>query len=180
MQFKDPERVLDQLVLGEGRIVADFGAGSGAYTLSAARRVGDLGRVYAIDVQKELLQRLKNAATAERLHNIDIVWGDVEKPNGSGIKNDSVDVVIVSNILFQAEHKSAIAREAYRILKNEARVLVVDWADRGALGPTIDSIFPQEEAKKLFTGEMFVHERDINAGAHHYGMVFRKTGSERK
>ncbi|MBI2109336.1 MAG: methyltransferase domain-containing protein [Parcubacteria group bacterium] len=175
MQFKDPERVLDQLVLGHGRTVVDLGAGSGAYTLSAARRVGDTGRVYAVDIQKELLQRIQNVAKRARLHNVDVIWADIEKINGSSIKEETADVVIVSNILFQAEDKKAIARESYRILKNGGRVLVADWSlAGGVLGPSSDFVFPRDEAKQLFENQGFLFERDIDTGAHHYGMVFRK------
>ncbi len=174
--FKDPERVLDQLVLGSGRIVADFGVGSGAYALSASRRVGDMGRVYAIDIQKDLLQRLKNTAAGARARNIDIIWGNVERDNGSGIKDGIVDVVIISNVLFQTEDKPAVAKEAYRILKNGGRALVIDWKEAGGtLGPSSGHIVSQESARAVFEDARFVHERDIDAGAHHYGMIFRKT-----
>ncbi|MDP3726161.1 MAG: methyltransferase domain-containing protein [bacterium] len=174
MQFKDPERVLDQFVLGEGRIVADFGAGSGAYTLASARRVGGEGKVYAIDIQRDLLNRLKNTATQARLHNVQIVWGDVEKQGGSQLKDASADVAIISNILFQAEDKSAIAREAHRILKKEGRALLVEWADSGTLGPSGEHLVSKDDARHIFENSHFSFEREINAGSHHYGMVFRK------
>ena len=175
MSFKDPETVLDQLVLGEGRVVADLGVGSGAYALSAARRVGGTGKVYAIDIQKHLLERLKNAAKTARLHNVEIIWGDIEKSAGTKIKNGVVDVAIISNALFQTEDKSAVAREAHRILKNGGRALVVDWSETsGVLGPAAEHIVPQEEARDVFERNGFSHERDISAGEHHYGIIFRK------
>ena len=173
--FKDPETVLDQLVLGEGRVVADFGAGSGAYALSAARRVGETGKVYAVDIQKNLLERFKNIAKAARIHNVEIIWGDIEKSAGTKIKNGVVDVAIISNVLFQNEDKSAVAREAHRVLKNGGRALVVDWSETsGALGPSADHLVPQKEARDVFERNGFSHERDISAGEHHYGMIFRK------
>lgn len=175
MHFKDPERVLDQFVLGEGRIVADFGAGNGAYALSAAGRVGDTGKVYAIDVQRDLLQRLKSAASAARIHNIEIVWGNLEKEGGSGIKDGVADAVIVSNVLFQAEQKAMVAKESFRILKTGGRALVIDWSSAGSvLGPPSQHLVSPEDARAIFEDSGFAYERSIDAGAHHYGMVFRK------
>ncbi len=174
MAFKDPENVLDQLVLGEGRIVADFGAGSGAYTLAAARRVGGEGKVYAIDIQRDLLNRLKNAATRAQLRNVEIIWGNVEKQGGSQLKDASADVVIVSNILFQAEDKSAIAREAHRVLKKDGRALLVEWADSSTLGPSGEHLVGKDDARHIFENSRFSFEREIDTGSHHYGMVFRK------
>ena len=174
--FKDPEHVLDKFILGDGRIVADFGAGSGAYTLAAARRVGDHGKVYAIDVQRDLLLRIKNSATQARLHNVDIIWGDIEKRGGTGLKDESVDAVIISNVLFQTEDKSAAIREAYRILKSGGRVLFVEWSDSsGGVGPSGEYLIAKNEARSIFESTQFSFERDIAAGIHHYGMVFRKT-----
>ncbi len=171
--FKDPERVLDQFILQSERTIADFGAGSGAYTFAAARRVGS-GKVYAIEVQRDLLQKIKNTAHTAHLSNVEVIWGDVEKAEGSGLAKDAVDAVIISNILFQAEDKSAIAREAYRILKNGGRALVIDWSDTSVLGPTREYLVPKSDVRHIFESNQLVFEREIDAGRHHYGLVFRK------
>jgi len=180
MVFVDPEDVLDQLVLGEGRTVADLGAGSGAYVLPSARRVGDSGKVYAIDIQKNFLDKIKNDAKQARLTNVEVLFGDIEERGGTELTDNSVDVAILSNTLFQLEEKAEAAREIHRILEPGGRVLVVDWSDSfGGIGPVADAIVLQEEARDIFERNGFAHERDIKAGEHHYGMVFRKTGSER-
>ena len=54
MAFSDPQKNIDQLNIGEGKTVADLGAGSGFYTMAAAKAVGPSGRIYAVDVQQEL------------------------------------------------------------------------------------------------------------------------------
>ena len=174
--FKNPEQVLDQFVIGEGRTVADLGAGNGAYALSLARRVGGNGKVYAIDIQKDLLERLKNQAGRARIHNIDIVWGDIEKVGGTRLKDETVDAVLVVNVLFQAEDKVGLAHEAHRILKKGGRALLVDWKEQhSGLGPSQTHIVSSDEGRKIFENVGFVHERDLSAGDYHYGIVFRKT-----
>ena len=60
--FTDPQKNIKELGLTPGMHIADLGAGSGFYVLEAAKRVGDKGRVYAVDVQKDILQKIKNRA----------------------------------------------------------------------------------------------------------------------
>jgi len=165
--FTDPQKNIKQFSVGEGWHIADFGVGSGAYALAAAERVGSEGRVYAIDVQKK--------AQEQGLSNIEVVWGDVEEPNGSKLKDGSMDGVIVSNILFQVEDKKGLAVEVRRVLRGGGRVLVVDWTESfGGLGPREDHIVSGEQAKELFKDAGFEFEQEIQAGAHHYGMIFKK------
>ena len=100
MDFSDPSKNVAKLVLTDGMKVADFGCGSGHYSFAAARRVGSRGRVYAIDVQKDLLDKLKVQASHERLTNIDIVWGNFDEVGGTNLADAIVDAVIISNVLF--------------------------------------------------------------------------------
>lgn len=162
-------------MLGEDWHVADFGAGSGAYALAAARAVGPDGKVYAIDVKKEVLARLKKEATERRLYNVEVLRGDVGKLGGSGLRDGAVDAVIISNILFQIEDKQVFAREVGRVLKKGGKVLIVDWSQSfGGIGPEAGAVFREDAARELFTGAGFSFERSIDAGAYHYGLVFKK------
>ena len=176
MDFSDPKKNVDQLRWREGMSVADFGAGSGAYSIAAAQTVGDSGKVYAIEVQKDLLQKLKNEATNGGFHNIEALWGDIEVLHGTKIRDHAVDAVIISNVLFQAEDKRGVLNEAKRILRPGGSLLVIDWVDSfGGLGPHPDEVMTQAAAKKLCTEALFAYEKDIEAGGHHYGMIFKKS-----
>jgi len=174
MPFSEPEKVLKQFFIGKDWRIADFGAGSGGYTLGAARYTHD-GRVYAIDIQKGLLAKIKKDAEQAGLSNVDVVWGDVEEPGGSHLKEDAVDAVILANILFQVEEKKKVIEEAKRVLRSRGRVLVVDWTDSfGGLGPAQESVFSKEKARELFESLGFEYEHGIEAGEHHYGVIFKK------
>ncbi len=176
MSFTDPTHVLSQFGLSEGACVADFGAGSGAYTLAASALVGASGRVYAVDVQKDLLTRIKNAARESGARNVEVVWGDVEKPGGTKLGEKTLDAVIVSNLLFQLEDREGFLAEVLRVLKPRGRVLVVDWSDSfGNMGPRPQEVVLKSTARALFESRGFTLEREIDAGEHHYGLVMRKT-----
>lgn len=175
MAFASPDLIVNDLSLDEGHHVADFGAGGGAYAVPIARRVGSAGRVYAIDVQKELLGRLKQSALHEGVGNVEILWGDIESPNGSKLAPHSMDRVLVSNVLFQAEDKERVAKEASRILKPSGMALVIDWtASHGGLGPTEGHVVKAADARRLFLNNGFAEVREVPAGDFHYGILFRK------
>ncbi len=173
--FSDPVKNVEQLSLGHGNHVADFGAGTGVYSFAAAEAVGGDGKIYAVDVQKDLLTKLKNEAHTRGLTNIEIVWADLDKSNGTKLRPMSMDAVIASNIFFQLESKDNACEEIKRILKVGSRVLVVDWTSSfGGLGPEQNAVFDEQRARDLFTKHGFKEDRVINAGAHHYGIIFRR------
>ena len=175
MDFADPERNIAQFGLREGKYVADLGAGSGFYALAAARAVGNTGKVFAVEVQKDLVQRVRDDAAREGLGNVDVTWGDIEEREGTKLKDELVDVVILSNILFQVEDKEGLANEVERILKSKGRVLIVDWDDSyGGLGPAPEAVYGADKARSLFENRGYVFESDIQAGAHHYGFSMTK------
>ena len=175
MDFADPGNNLAQFGLGEGKYVADLGAGSGHYAIAAAKAVGSTGKVYAVEVQKDLLERIKELSRQEGVGNIEVLWGDIEILGGTKLKDRSVDIVILSNILFQVEDKNGCAKEANRILRAKGRVLIVDWdGSYGGLGPEEGAVYPASQARKLFEDLGFVYESEIRAGAHHYGFSMSK------
>ncbi len=173
--FSDPKKNVEQFGLGKGTSVVDFGTGSGAYSFSASEAVGHDGKVYAIDVQKDLLEKLKNEAQERKLSNIEIIWADIDNLGGTKLKDNSIDAVIAASVFFQLEQKDYACMEIMRILKSNGRVLLVDWSGAfGGMGPQQANIFPETEARKLFTKHGFIEEKSIHAGTHHYGIIFRK------
>lgn len=174
--FASPETNITQLELAPGSRVADFGAGSGAYTLAAAHAVTDRGKVYAVDVQKELLTKLSAHASAEGVGNVEIIWGNLDRVGGSKILDETMDAVIVSNILFQSEDKQSLLLEAKRIVRPGGKVLIIDWSESfGGIGPNPAHVVTLEEGKKLLSEAGLSISKEFNAGAHHWGVVALKT-----
>ena len=173
--FSDPDNNIKQFALGPGMQVADFGSGSGFYSLAAAKAVAPTGKVFAIDIQKDLLEKLKNGARQNHISNIDIVWGDLEHLGGTKLRENSLDAIIIANLLFQMENKDALCLEAKRVLRPNARVLVIDWANSfGGIGPQEKDVVTKMKMTSLFQDHGFKLDREISAGAEHYGLIFRK------
>lgn len=174
--FANPEENIKALGIYEGMFVADLGAGTGAYTIPLAEKVGESGRVYAVEVQKDFLTNIKNTATSRGLKNVELLWGNIEKLGGTKIKDGGVDAVVISNVLFQAEDKAGLLKEARRILKTGGKLLLIDWSDSFKnLGPAPQIVVTKESALSLCESNGFVLKNEINAGEHHYGLLMLRS-----
>ncbi len=168
--FLDPEKVLDEIGLKSKMIVAEFGSGSGSFAIPLAKRVAD-GLVYAIDIQKDPLSVLKSRANFENIRNIRIISSDLEAERGSTLADSSVDAVLIVNVLFQAEKKEVLIKEAKRILRNNGILAVIDWQIKASQGPEKGKISP-ERVKKIAEELSFKTEKEFEAGKYHYGLLF--------
>ncbi|MEK7463968.1 MAG: methyltransferase domain-containing protein [Patescibacteria group bacterium] len=172
--FSDPQKNIAELNIADGMKVVDLGAGSGFYTIEAAKKVGARGTVYAVDVQQDLLNKIKNSAGLVGLHNIEVIWGNIEKIGGTKLREAVADRIILSNTLFQIaiEDRDNLALEAKRLLKSGGKLLVVDWIGGGPLSPK--TVVPQMLAESIFQKAGFQIEKVFDAGDHHYGIIFKR------
>lgn len=176
--IETPLSIIEQISLKPDAHVADIGAGAGHYTLPLARMLQTgKGKVFAIDVREDHLQKIESDAGKEELDNISIVLSNAEEIHGTRLRDSSIDVVFLANMLFQVERKDkpVLFEEVYRILKVGGVVVIVDWTDSfGGLGPQPDHIVLPEDVRALAERQKFTFEKNIETGDHHYGMVFRK------
>lgn len=172
--FTDPVKNLKAFDLRENMIVADLGAGTGFYTVPVAQMV-PMGKVYAIEIQKDFLTTINNKVKEAHLNNVECLLGDVEKIGGTKLRDKVVDAVIASNILFQVMDKDKFIEEIKRILKPGGKLLLIDWSDGSSfIGPSFDKVIPKNIAREMFETKGFVWQRDVDTGAHHYGIILMK------
>jgi len=170
--FLKPEEVLKGLDLREDMIAADFGSGSGGWAIPLAKILKE-GKVYAIDILEEPLSALKGRANLLNISNIELIRSDLESKNSSLLKDDFLDLVLITNLLFQVADKKRILEEGKRVLKKGGKILVVDWKPKATLGPKEGRI-SEREVKKLAKEVGFKLEKEISAGDYHYGLLFKK------
>ena len=174
-RFVVPEAIATHFHLRAGDKVGDFGSGVGSFMPVLARLVGPSGRVYAVEIQKTLVESLVARARSERISNAEVIWGDLEAENGTKIMSGALDAGIIVNCLFQTEDKSAVIREIVRTLRSGGKLFIVDWSESwGGMGPQIGGVVTEAEARALAETEGLVFERSFDAGDHHYGLAFRK------
>lgn len=171
--FLNPQKIIDNLNIEENAIIADFGCGHGYFTFPLANKVKKNGKVFALDIMSNALEAVSSRIKLEGVQNIEIKKCNLEKENGSGLQNDSCDLVFMANLLFQTEKDEIVIREAKRVLKPRGRVVFIDWRPDVALGPKGKRLKP-EEVKEIFLKEGFSFEKDLPVDNYHFGMVFKK------
>jgi len=169
--FLNPSEVLKELKLKEEMTAADFGSGAGGWVLPLAKKLEE-GKIYAIDILEEPLSALRAKAKLEKIINIETIIADVEKK--LDISEGVVDLVLMTNLLFQCEDRKAVFQEAKRVLRTGGKVLVVDWKKDAPLGPEEGRV-SAEEVKKIADGAGLKLEKEFTAGSYHYGLVFSKS-----
>ena len=173
MAFLTPEHLVERLYLKPGNMAADFGAGSGAYCMALSKEVGEMGKVYAIDINRDLLDTLKTTFEKMGYLNIETIWGDMEE--GLHLDAYSLDAVVLSNVLFQLDNPKKAIEEAARVLNPGGRVLCVDWSgSHGGIGPKADHVVSERKAEELFHDAGFQVGERLPAGSYHYAFIATK------
>ena len=168
--FLNPEQILNQLEIESDIVACDFGCGSGGWVLPLARKAED-GIVYAVDILPEPLDALKAKADSFALSNIKTILSNVEKD--VKIQDESCDLVLMTNLLFEIEDKKAVMEQGKRVLKPGGKILIVDWKKKNSVVPEKDTI-SADDVKKLADKITLKLEKEIDAGVYHYALVFEK------
>ena len=152
--------------------VADFGCGYGTFSIPVAKLVG--GKVYAIDIESEMIEITKEKIKENKLDNVEAILRDFIS-NGSGLNDESVDYAMLFNIL-HAEEPEKLLREAYRVLRKGGKLGIIHWNydPTTPRGPSME-IRPKPEqciewAESV--GFEFQHKYDLKP--YHYGIVMKK------
>ena len=114
MLYRNPQRVLDFVGPHRGQTVLDVGCGTGLLTFEAAQRVGQEGRVHAVDVQARMLRRLQERLSLTELVNIQTHQASVTK---LPLQDNSVDHAIMISVLPMIADKGVALREVFRVLR---------------------------------------------------------------
>jgi SAM-dependent methyltransferase len=121
---EEPDRALDALGRLVGATVADVGAGSGYFTVRLAARVGPNGRVYATDLQPEMLRLLGVRLTRERVANVTVVQGRVDDP---GLPAASIDLALLVDVYHEFSEPQKMLRGLRRALKPGGRLVLLEY-----------------------------------------------------
>ena len=113
------------LALKPGSVVADVGAGDGAYALPLARTVGPAGRVVAVDISTRAIERLRARIDREGALNVTVVQGDPDNPK---LEPASVDAVLIVNAYHEMTEYAAMLGHIRAALKPEGRLVIADFA----------------------------------------------------
>lgn len=169
-----PEDVLKQLDLHNNMRIADFGCGNGYFSVPMAK-INNQGQVFALDVIKEALEAVISKANLEGVKNIKTVHCNLEILGSSKLDDESIDLVLMRNILFQSQKKSEILKEAKRVLKSDGRLVLLEWAPGASMAPKEGWLIGKDEVKRLAQTEKFSFEKELALDNQHYGLIFKNS-----
>jgi predicted methyltransferase len=140
--WQQPGRIMDALGIGDGSIVADVGAGGGWFTVRLARRVGPNGRVYAEDVQPQMIESIGRRVQREGLRNVRTVLGTAEDAR---LPRGQLDAILIVDAYHEMQAKVTLLRNLGQSLKPNGRLGIVDYKSDGyGPGPDPEDRIPAE------------------------------------
>jgi predicted methyltransferase len=141
--YQRPDQIMDALQIGEGSYVADLGAGGGWFTVRLASRVGPNGRVYAEDIQPQMIESIQRRVRREGLRNVETVLGTPVDPR---IAAGSLDAVLIVDAYHEMEQPVALLRNVAKSLKPGGVIGIVNYRkDGGGPGPAMDERVSAEQ-----------------------------------
>jgi len=124
VQEEEPDVALDALKLVPGSTVADVGAGSGYMTVRMAKRVGPAGKVYANDIQPQMLNLLRQRLDREKIPNVELVLGTYDDPR---LPANSVDLILMVDVYHEFSQPQAMLRRMRESLKTGGRLVLLEY-----------------------------------------------------
>lgn len=150
VQWMPPGEILGCLELRPGMAVADIGAGTGYFAIPMARAIAPGGRVFAVDLQPELLDVLRaKLGKPDTPANIVTLQG---RASSTGLAASSCDLAFLANVWHELDDRAAVLAELARILKPEGRIAVLDWRPDASHppGPPLEHRLPAREVEQFF------------------------------
>ena len=145
-------KLFDKMPWWDGMSIADFGAGSGIFTIEMAKRLNPGSNILAIDmIEKSLIFLIENAKRNGVANLIATKVCDLENKTLGASFQESIDVVTIINVLFQVKNKENLIKEAKRILKPNGFLVIVEWESYKI--PLNDKIYPIKQDDLIKTVE---------------------------
>lgn len=163
------ERVLDLLNIRAGKHVADIGAGSGWFTVRAARRVGRRGEVFAVEINREYLAHIRDRATNEKLANVRTVLGRDDDPL---LAPSSIDAVLLLKTYHEIARPEEFMRHVHEVVRADGLVGIIDRNGRGD-DHGLDEAVVIEEMRRAGFALKSKHDF-VKADGDDYFLVFRR------
>jgi ubiquinone/menaquinone biosynthesis C-methylase UbiE len=172
--WQRPDRIMDELRIAEGSVVADLGAGSGWFTVRLAARVGPNGKVYAEDIQPQMFSAITVRVQREGLRNVEPVLGTASDPR---LPAGALDAVLIVEAYHEMEAPVVLLRNVGAALKPTGMVGIVDFTKKGfGPGPPMEErVDPEQVVRDAQAAGLRLHSTpDILP--YQYLLVFQRAG----
>ena len=170
--WQKPDEVVAALGLDSGDVVADIGAGSGYFSVRLARAVGSTGKVYAVDIQQDLIDHLGKRAAEEGLAN---VVPTLAAPDDPSLPSGAVDLIFICDVVHHIENRQAYYAKLAAVLAPGGKIAIVDFHKRDLpVGPDIAMKIASEDMIAELAEAGFQLETSHDFLPYQYFLVFGK------
>lgn len=168
--WQNPETILNRIGLKSSQVFMDLGCGNGFFAIPAARIVGENGKIYGLDINKDAIFAFEDRVQKEGLKNIVTIFGKAEE---SIFCEDCCDIVFLANVLHDFGDPSKVLRNARRMIKTSGRLVDVDWKKKTTLmpRPPLRKRFSEADASSLIRKAGFEIELVGETGPYHYIII---------
>ena len=123
-QEEDTQQAIENLGLKPGMMVCDMGCGNGYYSLEIAKRVGPMGKVFAVDIQQEMLHLLHLRADESKVDNIQTILGTVVDPQ---LPKESIDLLLMVDVYHEFSHPRQMLAKIRESLAPKGRIALIEF-----------------------------------------------------
>lgn len=171
LEFLNPDRIIGMLGLENNMTFADFGCGTGYFSIPAS---GMVNKVYAIDVQQEMLDILNGKIKNGNVTNIESLISDgntIPLPDGVS------DILFMANVFHEIDDLDYMLTEVKRVLSKQGKLVIIDWKKMEMdMGPPLSERLSPEEVILICRNNGFENEINTDAGPYNYMLVFSVNG----
>jgi arsenite methyltransferase len=158
-QWQQPEKVIAALKLRPGDQVADLGAGSGYFTFKLAQAVGPAGKVYAVDIDREMIDLIAQRVKKESLQNVQTVVARSDDPR---LPTTGVDLIFTVNTYHHIGERIAYFKSLQKYLRPSGRIAVIDFDRRAWLEGLLSHYTPTEFIKREMEQAGYTLQQDFD------------------
>ncbi len=123
-QEEQPAKLIEALQLKPGQVIADIGAGSGYYSFRMAEKVGPKGKVFAVDIQREMLEIIRQRMRVRKISNVEPIQGTVTDPK---LPAGTVDLILMVDVYHEFSHPFEMVENMVKALKPGGRLVFVEF-----------------------------------------------------
>lgn len=169
----DPQSLIALVPIMNDQKVADVGSGPGWLSIPLAKYLYG-GKLYAVDIQEGMLEKVAERAAQYRMHNVETV---LSKESTIPLDDGAVDGLVLSGTLNEATRAKSLFKECARILRPSGWLAVVEWLpieQDSEFGPPAKQRIPMTEVVEMGTSLGLHRVRSRSIGPAHYVVVFKK------
>jgi protein-L-isoaspartate O-methyltransferase len=168
---EQPSKAIKALGIRPGQVVADVGAGSGYYTVRLAKHVGRTGRVYASDLQPEMIVHLQRRLERERIENVELVQATETNPR---LPEGMFDLVLMVDAYHELSQPQEVLRRLRAALKPDGRLVLIEYRKESPWVPIREEHkMSVKEARMELEAEGYRFDRVIDVLPWQHILVFR-------